>query len=74
MQVGKIKWFDDRKGFGFVVHPDGRDVFIHYSVIQGQKGRKTLEENQTVKYTVEEWEKGLRATSVQLVAELSHIE
>jgi CspA family cold shock protein len=61
--TGKTKWFDDRKGFGFVVHPDGRDVFIHYSVIQGQRGRKTLVENQTVKYRVEEWEKGLRATA-----------
>lgn len=64
MATGKVKWFSDQKGFGFVATETGKDVFIHHSVIEGQ-GYKTLQENETIEYEAEDSAKGLKATRVR---------
>ena len=64
MASGKVKWFNDRKGFGFIEHDTGQDVFVHYSSIQGH-GYKTLFEGEEVIYEAIPSEKGLKAQSVQ---------
>jgi CspA family cold shock protein len=63
MMEGKVKWFNPRKGYGFIGTDDGRDVFVHYSSIGGD-GFKTLDEGDTVQFDIVEGEKGLRATNV----------
>ena len=61
---GSVKWFNDKKGYGFIVHDNGQeDVFVHYSGISGA-GHKTLEEKQRVSYQVEEGAKGPQAVNV----------
>ena len=60
---GVIKWFNDAKGFGFIEHETGRDVFVHYSVIE-QEGFKTLKDGEEVEYELKEGDKGLHATKV----------
>lgn len=63
MVRGKVKWYSDRKGYGFIVVEDGKDVFVHSSSIQGE-GYQTLNEGDEVEFEVVESEKGLRAESV----------
>ena len=63
MAKGTIKWFSDQKGYGFITPEDGKkDVFVHYSVIQGD-GFKTLREGDTVEFEVTEGPKGEQAKS-----------
>jgi cold shock protein len=64
MSTGKVKWFNESKGYGFI-EPDGggRDVFVHYSAIQGE-GYKTLSEGQPVEFEVIQGEKGPQASNV----------
>jgi CspA family cold shock protein len=63
MPTGKVKWFNESKGYGFIQMDDGTDVFVHYSGIGGE-GFKTLQEGQEVQFEVEQGEKGPRAISV----------
>jgi len=60
---GTVKWFNDAKGFGFIAHSSGRDVFVHYSVIASD-GFKTLKDGETVEYELKEGPKGLQASKV----------
>ncbi len=67
METGTVKWFNNKKGFGFISRGDGqRDVFVHYSAIQ-QEGFRTLEEGDRVQFNVEEGEKGPSAVNVQRI-------
>ncbi len=61
--TGTVKWFNNEKGFGFITTEDGQDVFVHYSNIEGDSF-KTLEENETVTFEVEETDRGLQAKNV----------
>ena len=66
MASGKIKWFDNKKGFGFIAQESGNDVFVHHTAIIGQ-GFKTFEEGEIVSFEVVPSEKGLKAENVQRV-------
>ena len=63
MSDGTVKWFNPKKGFGFIATPDGRDIFVHYASISGD-GYKTLAEGDPVTFDIVEGEKGLRAENV----------
>ena len=64
MAVGKVKWFNAEKGFGFITsEEDGKDIFVHFSAINAE-GFKTLEEGQTVDYDVVETDRGPQAQNV----------
>jgi len=67
MQSGTVKWFNNKKGFGFIEREDGTDIFVHYSAIQGN-GFKSLEEGEKVTFEVTEGPKGLQATNVEKAA------
>jgi CspA family cold shock protein len=66
MPEGKVKWFNERKGYGFISRDDGDDIFVHYSEIQ-TNGFKTLAEDQAVTFEVKEGPKGLQAANVQVL-------
>ncbi len=63
MQKGTVKWFDDKKGYGFISAEDGNDYFVHHSNIEGD-GFKTLQEGSEVQFDIEEGEKGPRAINI----------
>ena len=63
MIKGKVKWFNDAKGYGFIEQEGGEDVFVHFSSIQ-MDGFKTLAEGQVVEFEVQQGDKGLHATNV----------
>ena len=63
---GRVKWFNERRGFGFIERSDGDDLFVHYSAIQAE-GFKTLEEGQEVEFDIIEGPKGLQAANVTVV-------
>lgn len=62
-QQGPVKWFDARKGFGFIVGPEGQDVFVHFSKIEGD-GYRVLEDGTEVSYDAEKTDRGWHATRV----------
>jgi cold shock protein len=66
MATGIVKWFDVRRGFGFLVDSQGRDVFIHYKVIEGE-GFRCLYDHDEVEYEATASDKGLRATRVRRI-------
>ena len=66
MLQGKIKWFNSKKGFGFIEQEKGEDVFVHYSAIE-MSGFKTLSEGDTVEFEIRESERGLSATKVSKI-------
>lgn len=61
---GTVKWFDVKKGFGFIINPDGKDVFVHFSAIQGD-GFRALKDGEPVEYEQVEGQKGLHAEHVR---------
>ena len=63
MQQGTVKWFNAKKGYGFISDAEGKDIFVHFSAIQAD-GYKTLEEGQTVDYDVVETDRGPQAQNV----------
>jgi len=64
--LGKVKWFNEEKGFGFITSEEGQDIFVHYSQIKAD-GFRTLQENQKVEFMVSKSEKGLQATDVYIM-------
>jgi len=64
MASGKVKWFDNRKGFGFIAQESGQDIFVHHTSILG-KGYKTLNEGETVSFDIVASDKGPKAQNVE---------
>jgi len=65
MAKGKVKWFSNQKGYGFITAEGGKDVFVHYSAVKGD-GYKTLQEGQDVEFEITQGPKGEQATNVTL--------
>ena len=65
-ESGVVKWFDAKKGYGFIARDDGEDVFVYFKAINGS-GFKTLDEGQKVQFEVEKGRKGLQAVDVDVV-------
>jgi CspA family cold shock protein len=70
MAVGRVKWFNDSKGFGFIEDETGRDIFVHYTSIQGV-GFKVLVEGTQVEFELKESERGPEALNVQIITATS---
>ena len=64
MPTGNVKWFDSKKGFGFIINPEGKDVFVHFSCIEGD-GFRSLKDGEAVDYEQIEGQKGLLAQHVK---------
>jgi len=70
MKTSTVKWFDAKKGYGFIHHPDdGNDVFVHYSNIQSDDDFKTLKSNQRVQFEMNDGPKGFHALDVAPIDE-----
>jgi CspA family cold shock protein len=67
MPKGQVKWFNEKKGYGFITRDDGVDVFVHHTGIEGE-GFKTLYEGDKVEFEVKEGPKGLQASNVKKMA------
>ncbi|MEO8209021.1 MAG: cold-shock protein [bacterium] len=67
MAQGKVKWFDAKKGFGFIVTSDGKDVFVHFSDIASDQSYKSLDEGVDVEFELIEDKKGHKAANVKVV-------
>ncbi len=67
--TGRVKWFNNEKGYGFIEYTENEDIFVHYSTIR-QEGYKTLTEGQVVEFTLLETMKGLQALDVTVVKDL----
>ena len=64
MATGTVKWFDAKKGFGFILNEQGKDVFVHFSSIEGD-GFRSLKDGETVQYELVQGDKGLSAVKVR---------
>ncbi len=67
MASGKVKWFNNAKGYGFIEQEDGKDVFVHYSAIEGS-GYRSLEEGQAVEFEITQGPKGPQAANVRPIS------
>ncbi|MDQ3991798.1 MAG: cold-shock protein [Actinomycetota bacterium] len=67
MSQGTVKWFSNEKGYGFIAHPDGEDVFVHFSAVQGD-GYRSLAEGQEVEFDIVDGPKGKQAANVRPLA------
>jgi len=67
MPTGKVKWFDPKKGYGFIVGEEGQDVFVHYTSIAGE-GFRALKDGETVNYELTKGDKGYQARNVDHLA------
>ena len=72
MPEGKVKWFNDQKGFGFIEQDGGKDLFVHHTAIMGE-GFKTLSEGQRVSFETEESPKGPKAKNVEKIKKRGNI-
>lgn len=70
--VGRVKWFNNEKGYGFIDYVDGEDIFVHYSNIK-QEGFKTLSEGQTVQFDLIHTDKGLQAINVVSISNVATV-
>jgi len=68
MAIGTVKWFDSKKGFGFILNPEGTDVFVHFSSIEGD-GFRSLKDGEKVEFDQIAGAKGLSAQAVRRVGE-----
>lgn len=66
MKKGTVKWFNNEKGYGFIIGEDGKDIFVHYSGIKGD-GFRTLDTDQKVEYRTVQGEKGITAVDVVVI-------
>ncbi|MDA0803237.1 MAG: cold shock domain-containing protein [Planctomycetota bacterium] len=62
---GTVKWFDARKGFGFIIGPEGQDIFVHFSVIEQDAGFRTFKDGERIMYSAEKGSKGWAATAAR---------
>ncbi len=67
MSQGTVKWFSNEKGYGFIAHPEGEDVFVHFSAVQGD-GYRSLAEGQEVEFDIVDGPKGKQAANVRPLA------
>ena len=70
--IGRVKWFNNEKGYGFIEYKENEDIFVHYSTIESD-GYKTLSEGQLVEFKLVETSKGYQALNVQLVKETATV-
>ena len=68
MATGRVKWFNNAKGYGFIEQEDGEDVFVHFSAVQNE-GFKSLNENDVVEFEVVQGQKGLQAQNVTVTVQ-----
>lgn len=68
MPIGRVKWFNESKGYGFIEHEGGKDVFVHFSAIQGD-GYRTLQEGAKVEFEIVQDAKGPRADRVVVISD-----
>lgn len=71
MMIGRVKWFNNEKGYGFIDYKENEDIFVHYSAIEIE-GYKTLSEGQLVEFKLVETSKGYQAINVKLVKETTN--
>lgn len=71
MMIGRVKWFNNDKGYGFIEYKENEDIFVHYSAIEAE-GYKTLSEGQLVEFKLVETSKGFQALNVKLVKETTN--
>ncbi|OJG59725.1 cold-shock protein [Enterococcus mundtii] len=68
LTTGMVKWFDNKKGYGFISYDETEEIFVHFTAIE-EEGFKTLEENQVVEFTVIEGNRGVQAAHVKKINE-----
>jgi CspA family cold shock protein len=75
MAISKVKWFDGKKGYGFILNPDGgEDIFVHFSAIVSDQSFKVLNQDAEVDFELDQTQKGLQAKNVREITENSHSE